>query len=141
MFKTNTMRQKRIRKLADALKGLDVGNTITHSKIETISGISPCPNEMFQAAHRMANREAGVYFDSVRAVGYIRRAATEWDGVATKFRRRARKQASTGRKFITNIVNKTNELSDEEQRKASREIGLMQTIESMTRRVGGAIGG
>lgn len=132
---TNQMRQTRIRKLADAMKGLEVGTHLTHVQLARISGVTPCPNELFQAAHRLVNSEAGCYFDSVRGVGYIKRPATDWSGVADKYRKRSRKQASTGRKFITNIVAKTNELSEEEQRRASREIGLMQTIEAMTRRI------
>ncbi len=135
MFKsTNRMRQKRIRSLCDAMKQLSVGDQITHDQIAKIVGLVECPNEMFQTAHKLANRESGCYFDSVRGIGYIKRPAQEWDGVANRFRDRARKQAATGRKFITNIVGKTNELSAEEQRRASREIGLMQTIEAMTRR-------
>lgn len=134
----NAMRQKRIRRIADSLKAASVGQQITHKEISRLSGLSPCPNELFQAAHRLANRESGAYFDSVRGIGYIRRSATDWDGVADKFRKRTRRQAATGRKFVSNIVGKTNELSDEEQRRASREIGLMQTIEAMTRRIAGA---
>jgi hypothetical protein len=136
---TNRMRQNRIRSLCDAMKSASVGDQLTHDQIATIVGLPSCPNELFQTAHRLANKESGCYFDSVRCVGYIRRPAKEWDGVAIKFRKRARKQASSGRKFITNIVSKTNELSDEDQRRASREIGLMQTIEAMTRRTAASL--
>lgn len=139
MFKaTNTMRQKRIRKLADALKALKVGDQITHGQIEKTAGISPCPNELFQAAHTMANREAGCYLDSVRGEGYIKRPPTEWEGVSIKYRKRVRRAASKGRKYVNNIVSKTNELSAEDQRRASRETGLLQTIEAMTRRIAGS---
>jgi hypothetical protein len=138
MFKvTNRMRQKRIRSLADAMKKTDVGTGLTHEEIAKIVGLDPCPNELFQEAHRLANKESGCYFDSERGIGYVRRPAEDWDSVGQKFRTRARKQSATGRKFITNIVAKTNTLSDEEQRRASREIGLLQTIESMTRRIAG----
>lgn len=129
------MRQKRIRRLADALKALDVGEQISHEEIQKTSGLTPCPNEIFQSAHRLANRETGCYFDSVRGIGYVSRPPDNWDAVSGKYRKRARKQASTGRKFVTNIVGKTNALSAEEQRRASREIGIMQTIEAMTRRI------
>jgi hypothetical protein len=132
---TNKMRQNRIRELADAMKDLEVGKHLTHPQIAKLTGLSPCPYDIFKAAHVLANQEAGCYFDSVRGLGYIKMPGTEWDGVAKKYRTRARKQASTGRKFITNIVAKTNTLTDEEQRRASREIGLMQTIEAMTRRI------
>lgn len=132
---TNLMRQKRIRAIADALKSMDVGDTITHPDIEKLSGLTPCPNEIFQKAHKLANLESGCYFDSVRGEGYTRRPATEWDGVAVKYRERIRRQGSTGRKFVSNIVGKSNQLSDEEQRRASREIGLLQTIEAMSRRI------
>lgn len=135
---TNNLRQKRIRRIADAMKLAEVGDKITHAQIEKIAGVSPVPNELIQAAHRLANKEAGCFFDSVRGEGYIKRPATDWDGVAERYRRRSRKQASTGRKFITNIVAHTNELSDDEQRRASREIGLLQTVEAMTRRIAGA---
>ena len=135
MFKSNRMRQKRIRSLCDAMKQTAVGGQLTHEQIESISGLSPCPNEIFQSAHRLANKESGCYFDNLRGVGYVRRQPADWDGVADKYRIRTRRQAASGRKFVTNIVAKTNELSAEEQRRASREIGLMQTIEAMTRRV------
>jgi hypothetical protein len=135
---TNTLRQTRIRDLADALKALSVGDEITHAQIEDVTGISPCPNELFQAAHAMANREAGCYCNSVRGVGYIKIPASEWEGVGIKYRKRVRRAASKGRKFVSNIVAKTNVLSDEEQRRASRETGLLQTIEAMTRRIAGS---
>jgi hypothetical protein len=131
----NRMRQKRIRLLADAMKDADVGTELTHEQIAKIVGLEQCPNELFQHAHRLANKESGCYFDSVRGIGYIRRPSSDWDGVGHKYRTRARKQVSTGRKFITNIVGKTNGLSAEEQRRASREIGLLETIASMTRRI------
>jgi hypothetical protein len=132
------MRQKRIRKLADALKALRAGDQITHEQIQKVTGLNPCPNELFQSAHTMANREAGCYFDSVRAIGYIKRPPTEWEGVSTKYRKRVRRQASKGRKYVSNIVSKTNELSAEDQRRASRETGLLQTIEAMARRIAGS---
>lgn len=132
---TNRMRQKRIRTLADTLKAAEVGITLTHAQIAETVGLSVCPNELFQAAHRLANKESGCYFDSVRGEGYVRRPATEWDGVVEKGRVRVRRQASKTRKFVVNMVGKTNELTDDEQRRASREIGLMQTIEAMTRRI------
>lgn len=136
MFKpTNRIRQKRIRSLAAALKSADIGTQLTHDQIAAIVGINPCPNEIFQAAHRLANQESGCYWDSVRGIGYMRRPTEDWDGVGHKYRARVRRQAKTGRKFVTNIVGKTNTLSDEEQRRASREIGLLQTIEAMSRRI------
>ncbi len=135
MFKTNATRQRRIRRLADAMKDTDVGDQLTHAQIARIAGINPCPPDIFNASHRLANRETGVYFDSVRGVGYIRREAADWDGVGYKFLKRARGRASAGRKFVTNMTKNTNELSDEEQRRASRQIGLMQTIEALTRRI------
>jgi hypothetical protein len=134
MFKTNQMRERRIRRIADALKAAKDGETITHEEIKKIARMDVVPNETIQKAHRLANEECGCFFDSVRGVGYIRRPATEWDAVDLRYRKRSRKQASTGRKFVTNIVRNTNELSDEEQRRASRAIGLMQTIEALTRR-------
>lgn len=132
---TNHIRQTRIRDLADVMKDIEINERLTFRQIERATGLSPCPNEIIQNAHRLANSEAGVYLNSVRGIGYVRVAPNEWSGVADKYRKRARRQAATGRKFITNIVGKTNELSDEEQRRASREIGLLQTVEAMTRRI------
>lgn len=131
----NIMRQKRIRRIADALKQLNIGDQLTHSEIAEAAGMTTVPNELFQCAHRLANLESGCYVDSVRSIGYIRRPPSDWDAVAGKYRARSRKQASTGRKFITNIVAKTNDLSNTEQLRASREIGLLQTIEALTRRI------
>jgi alkylated DNA nucleotide flippase Atl1 len=136
VFKSvNMTRQKRIRKLADALKEADVDVEVTHGQLAKIVGLSECPNELFQAAHRLANKESGAYWESVRGIGYVRLEDTEVDGVANKYRKRVRRQAKTGRNFVTNIVIHSNKLSDEDQRRMNREIGLMQTIESMTRQI------
>ncbi len=136
-FKRNLSRQSKILRLVEALKAAEVGDTLTHDELGRITGLTPCPNEMFHKALIKANADNGVYFNSIRSVGYIKVHASEWDGVYDKHRDRGRRQFRKGRKFVTNIVNHTNELSDEEQRRASRAVGLLQTVEAMARRIAG----
>lgn len=131
---TNKARQNRIRKLADAFKALDEGGRLTHQQIAKIVGITPCPTDILYSAMAMANQEAGTYLENQRGIGYIRRPDEEWDGVAVGVRRKIRRTSTKGRKTVVNIVKYSNRLSDDEQRRASREIGLMQTIEALTRR-------
>lgn len=134
MFKTrNVMRERRIRDLADHMISLAVGDQLTHEMIFNVTGLRPCPNDLYQAAHDIANREAHVYFDSVRGVGYVRRPTEEWESVTWKYLRRARNQVKKGGRLAGNLVKDAN-LSDEEQRRAGRQLGLLTTIAAMTRR-------
>ena len=135
MFAKNRMRQRRIGSLVAHFKDMKHNEEITHEELAKIVGLPICPYDLFHQALKKANMESGVYLDNIRGKGYVRIHPREWDGVSDKFRKRGRNQFRTGRKFVTNIVGKTNELDDEEQRRASRDIGLFQTIEAMSRRI------
>lgn len=117
------------RALADLFAAAPVGGTITYDALTQAIG-RPIVERRYLALHamRVATRETGAIFGSVRGVGYQRIPPQDAHILGSHARSRIRRNAKRASDAISAALRATNDMPDAAKRKAYAEINSMALI-------------
>jgi hypothetical protein len=117
------------RAIADMLNAVSFGDTITLDAMTDAIGrdIRDC-RYVAMSAMRVAERETGAIFASVRRVGYRRLTVDEFAEIGMTARAHIRRKAKSSARAMGAAMTRVNDMTDEQRRKVVREqstLGLM----------------
>lgn len=122
------------RRCADLLAATPRGETVSFATVTATIGrdINRC-RHVLHTALRVAERETGACFASVRGVGYRRLAPEEIVKVGQTARARIRGYARRGRRTIQAGLAGANDLTPETQRQTAAELSSLGLLEHIAR--------
>ena len=121
-----------IRVLTDALLSTPIGEVITFPELSKALGANIRARQyLVQSAIKLASKEAGAIFTSVRSVGYKRLPAEAAAAVGSHARSRVRAATRKASGIISRAIEKANDMSDEARRKAMTEVSALQLLNTL----------
>jgi hypothetical protein len=109
-----------------------VGEVITFFELSKALGANVKARQyLIHGAIKLASKEAGAIFTSVRSVGYKRLPAEAAAAVGSHARNRVRSTARKASGIITRAVERANDMSDEARRKAMTEVSALQLLNTL----------
>lgn len=122
------------RAVADLLAACPVGETITHAAVSSVIGrnITSCRHIVYTAM-RVAQREAGAVFVTLRGEGYRRIEPAQIAAtVGQAARQHIRRTAGRARRTMVAGTARMNDLQPDAQRRLAAEVSAMSLIEHVT---------
>jgi len=116
------------------LKEAPIGETVTYDDLSAAIGRDIRRHRhVLYSALRVALRDDGLLFGTVRGVGYQRVPAEDAHHVGVDARKGIRRRARRSSKRIAAAMSRANDVSDEARRKAHSEMAALGLIEHLSR--------
>lgn len=106
--------------MVETLVKTPYGGQITYAQLQDAAGVDHMTN--LASARRIAARDHGAVFTSIRGVGLMRLKAEDAALVGQNSRHKIRRAATKSVKEMTSMIRGNNDLTDENRRKISAEI-------------------
>lgn len=120
--------------LMDTLRQTPVGEIVTFAELSNAIGMDVRQSRyLLHSALTILQREEGACFGNRRGIGYQRLRADDAPKIGNHTRLITRRAAKRGRKKITSLINRANDLSDDARRLALREISTLGLIEHISK--------
>lgn len=119
--------------MVEALVNTPYGGQITYTELQQASGVDQLTN--LYSARRIAARDHGAVFTSIRGVGLLRLKAEDAALVGQNSRHKIRRAATKSVKEMTSMIRGNNDLNDDARRKIGAEIahnGLLAHLSTHT---------
>lgn len=122
------------RALANRLTQVPFGETITYAQLSEVIGrdIRTC-RHLLHTAFNVVMREAGALYSVNRSVGYVRVAAERCAEIGRSSRAKIRRTARRGRKGMTALLAKANDVPNAVRLDVNKELGTLGLMEHLSR--------
>jgi len=122
------------RLLADKLNETPRGATISLADLSAVIGrdVAKCRHILYSAM-KLSRKEAGAIFGTVRGVGYQRLQTAQLPGLGVAARAHIRRSAKRSARDIAAGLAKTNDIPNDVQLQANREISVLGLVEMAAR--------
>lgn len=122
------------RSVADVLMNCAVGETVTYSDMsKSIGRDVRRVRHIVYTAMKIANEEAGAIFDTLRGIGYVRRAPADADKKGSHARKHVRRVMRATAKTMINASKRANDMPASARRAVNAEIAAAQLIAHVSR--------
>jgi hypothetical protein len=132
-FIPSSINAELVRRIGDLLNATPIEGVATYGKISEAIGFDVARRRwLLPAALRLANAETGAIFATQRSIGYQRLPGSEAHALGRHARGRIRRISKSTQQVITQALILTNDLSDDERRRAHSELAALGLIQHLS---------